>query len=205
MNGRALTALAAAFAVAGAALLAWPRLSAPAQAPNVVVASVSSSPSDSIAAPTRPAPTASTTPPPSTPKPKPTTSTAPRTGDDVEIPTPTSAPTGEEAKVLAAARSIAKAYARPPASVTQQQWWARLQPLLSAQARSDYMYVQGRKVPFTRVIAEPLLETSAQGEDAHLSATVLVPTDAGTYELQLITVDGSTWRATRITSLEDPE
>lgn len=106
--------------------------------------------------------------------------------------------------MLAAALRVAQAFARPQARVTQQQWWTRLEPLLSDQARSDYLYVQGHEVPFTRVIAEPVMDTAAEGEDAHLSATALVPTDAGTYEVQLITVDGTHWLATRITALEDP-
>ena len=120
---------------------------------------------------------------------------------DEPVPAPDLAP--GDAAVIEAARGVVQSFARPTPGVSQQQWWSRLEPLLSVQARSDYMGVRGSDVGYSRIVADPIVEPAPEGEDSHLSATALVPTDGGTYQVQLITPDGRTWLGTRITLVDD--
>lgn len=197
MSPRLLAVAAMLLAVLGAALVVAGR---GAEAPPV------SHPSGPgvVAPAATPAPAGSA--PVSEPTSAPSTSVMPAPpADDVDELVTVPEASEEDAPIVAAARAVATAYARPADGVTQQQWWARFQLLLSDQARSDYLYVQGADVPYTKVIADPIVAPHEQGEDSHLSATVLVPTDAGTYEVQLIILDGTTWLGTRITNLEDDD
>ena len=111
---------------------------------------------------------------------------------DVDEPVPAPDLSAGDAAVIEAARGVAQSYARPAEGVSQQQWWARLKPLLSAQARSDYLGVRGRDGGYSRITADPSGEPAPEGEDSHLSATALVPTDGGTYQVQLVTLAGRT-------------
>lgn len=210
MSARVLTALAVAFAVVGAVLLAWnpsetergTRVSVPDRSASVAAVPEQAGTAGSVVGST---PGTGSSSAPVVPSPAPSRSVGPGEGDDIEVPVPSVAPAPEDVSVAAAARRVVQAYARPAQGVTQQQWWAGVAPLLSPQARSDYLYVQGAKVPFTKVIAAPLVEPPADGEDSHLGATVLVPTDGGTYEVQLVTVDGANWLVSRLGAVEGTE
>jgi hypothetical protein len=98
------------------------------------------------------------------------------------------------AAVTAAATTALTAFARP--GLSYDQWWAALEPLLSAQAQLDYAYVDPANVPAKAVTGAAQIVDESSAYVAH----VQVPTDVGTYTLVLSRVDGSAaWLTERIT------
>ncbi|MBD5788353.1 hypothetical protein IF650_19510 [Cellulosimicrobium terreum] len=84
----------------------------------------------------------------------------------------------------------------------QDAWWARLEPLLTQQARSDYAYVDPANVPATQVLTEP--EPQLVAETSGFVAVVDVATDVGTYQVVLTRADSaSPWLASRFTPPEE--
>jgi hypothetical protein len=97
------------------------------------------------------------------------------------------------AAVTAAATTVLTAFARP--GLSYDQWWAALEPLLSAQAQLDYAYVDPANVPAKAVTGAAQIVDESSAYVAH----VQVPTDVGTYTLVLSRVDGSAaWLTERI-------
>ena len=81
------------------------------------------------------------------------------------------------------AADAARAFARPSPATTQQQWWARLRPLIATSAVENFEHVDAQRVPFTKITARPRLEPTAAPET--LLTLVRVPTDAGDYAVEV--------------------
>lgn len=81
------------------------------------------------------------------------------------------------------ASDAARAFARPSPATTQQQWWARLRPLIAPSAVENFEHVDAQRVPFTKITARPRLEPTAAPET--LLTLVRVPTDAGDYAVEV--------------------
>jgi hypothetical protein len=97
------------------------------------------------------------------------------------------------ADAVAAAGEVMECFARP--SLDHETWWADLEPLLSAEARDDYSFVDPRNVPASSVTGPAVLvdDTSAY------IAVVEVPTDVGVYTLTLSRLHGDApWSTERI-------
>lgn len=77
------------------------------------------------------------------------------------------------------------AFARPAAGVTAGEWWARVEPMLTEQGAADYTSTDPRHVPFTHVTGPARLVPS--GAPAELLTIALVPTDGGTYRVEMTT------------------
>lgn len=91
-------------------------------------------------------------------------------------------------------------FARP--GLSAEDWWADLEPLLSAKAQQDYLYVDPARVPVTAVTGKGrLVELGTE-----LVAIVHVPTDAGLYAVTVSrSEEAPEWVADRITPPEpDP-
>ena len=148
-----------------------------------------------------PSPQATTTPV----RPDPDRFTHPPSGlvdeDTGETITPEAVPQWDadsRATALRAAEAVMSAFARP--DLSHDQWWTGLEPLLSAQARIDYAYVDPANVPATQVTGTAEL---AEESSAYI-ARVQVPTDIGTYTLILSRADAEAgWLAERITPPEE--
>jgi hypothetical protein len=129
------------------------------------------------------------------------------------------APLGTESPVLtwrradqraavAAGVRVMRAFASPAASSrsndpdAQETWWAKLHPLLSDQARSDYAAVDHANVPVHAVTGPGRLGVA----QARVMAVIHVPTDAGLYAVTLSrSAEDPRWRAEQITPPEiDP-
>jgi hypothetical protein len=78
-----------------------------------------------------------------------------------------------------------RAFARPQDDVDDRVWWAGVKPLLTEQAAHDYAGVDPRNVPFTDVTGPAVLVESEA--PAHLLTIAQVPTDAGTYLVEMTT------------------
>lgn len=88
-------------------------------------------------------------------------------------------------------------FARP--QTPRGQWWSELEPLLSEQARTDYLGVDPAQVPVTKVTGPPKVVDL----DTAMLAIVHIPTDAGLYAVTLSRSDEDPdWR---VESLVPPE
>ena len=85
----------------------------------------------------------------------------------------------DRAAAVTAAETAMRAFARP--TITQDEWWADMEPLLNQQARLDYAYVQPQSIPATRVTGAGEITD----DESALVVFVDVPTDAGTYNIIL--------------------
>ena len=102
--------------------------------------------------------------------------------------------TASREAATARATEIMTAFARP--SVSYEDWWAALAPLLSDQAQQDYAFVDPANIPVRAVPGEPVLVD----ESSAFLARVQVPTDVGVYELLLSRVDATApWLGEAIT------
>ena len=153
------------------------------------------SPSSSVTS-TTPAPTSrSSLPSSSTSAPRPSTTSAPLpAGSDGEVegtpvpPSATATPAGTaQAAQWATATDLAgrflKAFARPAAGTTTDDWWATVQPYLSSQAAADYAGTDPANVPFTSVTGAGVV-VPVDAPDS-LVTMVQVPTDAGPYLVEI--------------------
>ena len=106
---------------------------------------------------------------------------------------PKPAPAWDAAQRAAAVDAAVKAvtaFARP--SLTADEWWKQLAPLLTDQAQQDYQDVDPANVPAHKVTGPG----KVTDESARLAVRVAVPTDAGSYTVILIRQDGeSPWLA----------
>jgi len=149
--------------------------------------------SDEPTTATTPAPTTETTvvAPPREPATAPTSSStpaAPLASEPPELePEPTSSPAEppRRASYEDVAVQFLRAFARPPAGVESQAWWADVEPLLTDQAAHDYAGVDPRNVPFTKVTGPAVL--IASDAPAQLLTIAQVPTDAGDYLVEMTT------------------
>jgi hypothetical protein len=140
-----------------------------------------------------PTPAASATTPPVTTLPRPTVSPAAPTPTALEVtsePTATSTPDLEPVDRRPShyedvAVRFLEAFARPDARVTAGEWWARVEPMLTEQGAVDYAGTDPRNVPFTRVTGPARLVPSAA--PAELLTVALVPTDGGTFRVEMST------------------
>jgi len=104
----------------------------------------------------------------------------------------------DEASKTAALDTASKAmtlYARP--TVTDKVWIQDLGQLLTTQATADYQYVDPTNIPATKVTGTGQLRIDeANGFGCH----VLVPTDAGDYDVQLLrSAADKPWQVNRFT------
>lgn len=128
-----------------------------------------------------------------------------RTAQSVASP---SAPAGAggrgDVTVEEAASAFMKAFARPT-SAGSAQWWERVRPLLSVQARQDFLGADPTQVPFTRITgsASRVELEDAEGSQG-LVVLVAVPTDAGLYVVHLVPGPRG-WLVSRVTAPARPD
>ncbi|WP_380169632.1 hypothetical protein [Jannaschia sp. R86511] len=100
--------------------------------------------------------------------------------DDILV-TPGPAPTWDEAALIAAASSARDAVAAFTSDADDAVWWTTVSPLLSPTAQQAYVATDPAEVPGSTVLD---VSTVLDAGSAYL-ARVLVPTDAGDYEVLL--------------------
>jgi hypothetical protein len=104
----------------------------------------------------------------------------------------------DEASKTAALDTATKAmtlYARP--TVTDKVWIQELGQLLTPQATADYQYVDPANIPATRITGPGQLNID---ENNGFGCHVVFPTDAGTYDVQLLrTGADKPWQVNRFT------
>ncbi|MHC8609917.1 hypothetical protein ACW4FP_19945 (plasmid) [Paenarthrobacter ureafaciens] len=148
------------------------------------------------------APAASTTPAEPSPG---TSTTAPATlsaGGKPQAPGRTAPATlgiaWDEASKTAALDTATMAmtlYARP--TVTDKEWIQELGQILTAQATADYQYVDPANIPATRITGPGQLKID---ENNGFGCHVVVPTDAGDYDVQLLrSAADKPWQVNRFT------
>lgn len=158
---------------------------------------------DTPPAPSQPSATSSAptvgAPVPVTPTPAPSTSTstpqAPAVnpvepeGDPVDPTAPAAARDEDQAKQFTAYAKAAEAFmadfARPAATVTEQQWWTKVSGHLSEQAVTAYEGTDPQNVPFTAVTGPATIVPSEA--PSQLLAIARVPTDSGWYRVEMTT------------------
>jgi len=167
--------------------------------PSAAVASVTSSPAQSLASLTPPPP------PPSTLPPSTSTSGTSSTLSPVEPVEPEGTPVNPAAPAtpaspaqaaqwshaVARATSFMRAFARPPSSVDAATWWAGVKPYFSEQAAQDYADTDPSNVPFTTVTGPAAVVPT--GAPDFLVIAVRVPTNVGDYLVELRTTDTGQW------------
>ena len=157
-------------------------------------------PSATSSAPTVAAP-APVTPTPAAATPTGTTSTSTSTpqapavnpvepeGDPVDPTAPATARDEDQAKQFTAYAKAAEAFmvdfARPAATVAEQQWWTKVSGHLSEQAVTAYEGTDPQNVPFTAVTGPATIVPS--DAPTQLLAIARVPTDAGWYRVEMTT------------------
>lgn len=110
-------------------------------------------------------------------------------GSGVPVPATATATPGSQtartrhAQARAAAETFLRAFAVPARTVTRTQWWARVQPLFSPRVVEDYAGTDPRGTGFTR-LAGPGVVVPTDGP-ADLLTAVAVPTDGGTWRIEL--------------------
>ena len=157
-------------------------------------------PSTTSSAPTAAAPVpATTTPAATTPTlATPTSSSPPEApavnpvepeGDQVDPTAPATARDEDQAKQFTAYAKAAEAFmadfARPAATVTEQQWWSKVSGHLSEQAVTAYEGTDPQNVPFTAVTGPATIVPS--DAPTQLLAIARVPTDSGWYRVEMTT------------------
>ena len=159
-----------------------------------------SQPSATSSAPTVAAP-APVTPTPAAATPTGTTSTSTSTsqapavnpvepeGDPVDPAAPATARDEDQAKQFTAYAKAAEAFmvdfARPAATVPEQQWWTKVSGHLSEQAVTAYEGTDPQNVPFTAVTGPATIVPS--DAPSQLLAIARVPTDSGWYRVEMTT------------------
>lgn len=141
---------------------------------------------------TTPTPAASATTPPAPTPPRPTASPAAptptalaATPDQTATSTPDEPVDRRPSHYEDVAVRFLEAFARPDTRVTAEEWWARVEPMLTEQGAADYAGTDPRNVPFTRVTGPAQLVPS--GAPDELLTVALVPTDAGTFRVEMST------------------
>ena len=119
-------------------------------------------------------------------------------GDPVDPTAPATARDEDQAKQFTAYAKAAEAFmadfARPAATVTEQQWWTKVSGHLSEQAVTAYEGTDPQNVPFTTVTGPATIVPS--DAPSQLLAIARVPTDAGWYRVEMTTT-GDGIRITR--------
>jgi len=110
-------------------------------------------------------------------------------GDPVDPTAPVTARDEDQAKQFTAYAKAAEAFmadfARPAATVTEQQWWSKVSGHLSEQAVTAYEGTDPQNVPFTAVTGPATIVPS--DAPSQLLAIARVPTDSGWYRVEMIT------------------
>ena len=157
----------------------------------------SSAPTAAAPAPATPTP-AATTPMSSSPPEAPAVNPVEPEGDPVDPTAPATARDEDQAKQFTAYAKAAEAFmadfARPAATVTEQQWWTKVSGHLSEQAVTAYEGTDPQNVPFTTVTGPATIVPS--DAPSQLLAIARVPTDAGWYRVEMTTT-GDGIRITR--------
>lgn len=161
-----------------------------------------------VAAPSpgSPTPTAAATAPPRITSTSSSTPAAPAVnpvepeGEPVDPTAPAAARDDTQAKQFTAYAKAAEAFmvdfARPAATVTEQQWWSKVSGHLSEQAVTAYGGTDPQNVPFTTVTGPATIVPSDAPHQ--LLAIARVPTDAGWYRVEMTTTAAGI-RITRVT------
>ncbi|MEW1808419.1 hypothetical protein [Pseudarthrobacter sp. NPDC080039] len=104
----------------------------------------------------------------------------------------------DEASKTAALDTATKAmtlYARP--TVTDKEWIQDLGQILTTQATADYQYVDPANIPVTKITGTGQLKID---ENNGFGCHVVVPTDAGDYDVQLLrSAADKPWQVNRFT------
>ena len=110
-------------------------------------------------------------------------------GDPVNPTAPATARDEDQAKQFTAYAKAAEAFmvdfARPAATVTEQQWWTKVSGHLSEQAVTAYEGTDPQNVPFTTVTGPATIVPS--DAPSQLLAIARVPTDSGWYRVEMTT------------------
>ncbi len=110
-------------------------------------------------------------------------------GDPVDPTAPATARDEDQAKQFTAYAKAAEAFmadfARPAATVTEQQWWTKVSGHLSEQAVTAYEGTDPQNVPFTAVTGPATIVPS--DAPSQLLAIARVPTDSGWYRVEMTT------------------
>lgn len=110
-------------------------------------------------------------------------------GDPVDTTAPATARDEDQAKQFTAYAKPAEAFmadfARPAATVTEQQWWTKVAGHLSEQAVTAYEGTDPQNVPFTTVTGPATIVPS--DAPSQLLAIARVPTDSGWYRVEMTT------------------
>ena len=115
-------------------------------------------------------------------------------GHDNILVTPGPVPTWDEAAMVAAGRIAEDAVAAFVSDADDAVWWTTVSPLLSPTAQQAYVGTDPAEVPGSTVLGSPVLLDAGS---AYL-ARVLVPTDAGDYEVLLSRTEaGAPWLVER--------
>ncbi len=148
----------------------------------------SSAPTAAAPAPATPTP-AATTPMSSSPPEAPAVNPVEPEGDPVDPTAPATARDEDQAKQFTAYAKAAEAFmadfARPAATVTEQQWWSKVSGHLSEQAVTAYEGTDPQNVPFTEVTGPATIVPS--DAPSQLLAIARVPTDSGWYRVEMTT------------------
>ena len=146
----------------------------------------SSAPTVAAPAPVTPTPATSTST--STPQ-APAVNPVEPEGDPVDPTAPAAARDEDQAKQFTAYAKAAEAFmadfARPAATVTEQQWWTKVSGHLSEQAVTAYEGTDPQNVPFTAVTGPATIVPSEA--PSQLLAIARVPTDSGWYRVEMTT------------------
>lgn len=161
----------------------------------------SSAPTVAVPAPVTPSPAAATptgTTSTSTSSPQaPAVNPVEPEGDLVDPTAPATARDEDQAKQFTAYAKAAEAFMADfarPATVTEQQWWAKVALHLSEQAVTAYEGTDPQNVPFTTVTGPATIVPS--DAPSQLLAIARVPTDSGWYRVEMTTT-GDGIRITR--------
>jgi len=101
------------------------------------------------------------------------------------------------ASLLSAAVKAMTAFARP--DLPEKQWWAALEPLLTAEGAQFYSFVDPANIPARKVTGPAVIVN----EESAYVTDVDIPTDAGVYRLVITRPHGAApWLVSRIAPKE---
>lgn len=116
---------------------------------------------------------------------------------------PASPTWGEDAAFTARVAAAETMTAFVHTDLPPDQWFNELRPHLTPEAQTAYSYVDPANVPATR-LRGATDEWAAEPDGTPYVATVHVPTDIGTYTVQLVRDgEGAPWLASRLDPPED--
>lgn len=92
-------------------------------------------------------------------------------------------------KITTAAVAFMSAYARPPVGTVYATWWPKVAATLTDKAAKDTDGVDPQRVPWTKVTGPPMLVPPVTGDVDELVRFVDVPTNDGTYRVQVLTLN----------------